>query len=59
MGIRRNFGAALTMGAMATTKLKEAQEGYPTRYEQHRSLAADFSTLCESLISKLEEMKES
>ena len=29
MGIRRNLGAALTMGAMATTKLKEAQEGTP------------------------------
>ena len=29
MGKRRNLGAALTMGAVATTKLKEAQEEIP------------------------------
>ena len=56
MGIRRNLGAALTMGAMATTKLKEAQERYQTRLEHHQSMAAEFNSLCENVINNFEEM---
>ena len=56
MGIRRNLGAALTMGAMATTKLKEAQERYQSRLVQYRSLAEKFNALCETIISRFEEM---
>ena len=59
MGIRRNLGAALTMGAMATTKLKEAQEGHQSRLELHQSIVERFNALCENTMSKLAEMKES
>ena len=58
MGMRRNLGAALTMGAMATTKLKEAQGRYQSRLDQHRSLAERFNALCETISSKFEEMNE-
>ena len=56
MGIRRNLGAALTMGAMATTKLKEAQETYQSRLDQYRSMTEKVNALCETIISKCEEM---
>ena len=59
MGIRRNLGAALTMGAMATTKLKEAQEGHQSRLELHQSMVERFNALCESTMGKFAEMKES
>ena len=58
MGIRRNLGAALTMGAMATTKLKEAQEGHQSRLELHQSMVETFNALCENTMSKFAEMKE-
>ena len=43
MGKRRDLGAALTMGAVATTKLKEAQEGYQSRRVQYQSIAEEFN----------------
>ena len=59
MGIRRNLGAALTMGAMATTKLKEAQKQYKSRLDQDGSLTGKFNALCESVSSKFKEMNGS
>ena len=56
MGIRRNLGAALTMGAVATTKLKEAQEGYQSRLFQYQSKAEKFNALCETISNKFDEM---
>ena len=59
MGKGRNLGAALTMGAMATTKLKEAQEGYQSHLELHQSMVERFNAHCENTMSKCAEMKES
>ena len=56
MGKRRDLGAALTMGAVATTKLKEAQERYQSRRVQYQSFAENFNALCEAINSNFEEM---
>ena len=47
------------MGAMATTKLKESQEGHQSRLEVHQSMVERFNVLCENTMSTFAEMKES
>ena len=58
MGVRRNLGAALTMGTMATTRLKDAQNELRTREERCQSTANEFCNLYERTVNKFEEMSQ-
>ena len=58
MGIRRNLGAALTMGTMATTKLKDAQGDLETQVELYQSAADEFCKSYERTVNKFEEMNQ-
>lgn len=58
MSLRRNLGAALTMGAMATTKLKDAQSDLQTQHERYQSADDEFCKLYERTVSKFKEMNQ-
>ena len=58
MGFRRNLGAAFTMGAMATTKLKDTQSELQAQHERYQSIAGEFCSLYERTVKKFEEISQ-
>ena len=57
MGFGRDFGAALSMGMMVTTKSKNAQENLNIRLAKHQSLIDRFNDTYRRTIERFEEIE--
>lgn len=56
MGFLRDIGAALSFGAMETTKAKEARERYTARYERHEERHEKYENFVYEVHRELEKM---